>query len=259
MELEQRSLGQSGIVISCLGLGTVKFGRNHQVKYPEKFSLPSLKELEGILNKTSALGINFLDTAPAYGSSEERIGRVLRDRSDWIICTKVGEEFANGQSSFNFSGRHAQKSVERSLKNLKTDYLDIVLVHSNGDDEAIIDNTDCLETLARLKEKGIIRAYGMSTKTIKGGIRAADLTDVVMVTLNPSNNEDMPVIKNAESKNKGVLVKKALNSGRLSEYSLEKNLNFVLSTSGVTSIVVGTINQEHLATNVAIINSASSK
>ena len=99
----------------------------------------------------------------------------------------------------------------------------------------------------------------MSTKTIKGGIRAADLTDVVMVTLNPSNKEDMPVIKKAESKNKGVLVKKALNSGRLSEYSIEKNLNFVLSTSGVTSIVVGTINQEHLATNVAIINSASSK
>ena len=118
MELEQRSLGQSGIVISCLGLGTVKFGRNRQVKYPEKFSLPSLKELEGILNKTSALGINFLDTAPAYGSSEERIGRVLRDRSDWIICTKGGEEFANGKSSFNFSGRHAQKSVQRSLKNL---------------------------------------------------------------------------------------------------------------------------------------------
>ena len=99
----------------------------------------------------------------------------------------------------------------------------------------------------------------MSTKTIKGRNPAADLTDVVMVTLNPSNKDDMPVIKNAELKNKGVLVKKALNSGRLSEYSIEKNLNFVLSTSGVTSIVVGTINQKHLATNVAIINSASSK
>mgnify|MGYP001177156023 FL=1 len=259
MELEKRSLGQSGINVSCLGLGTVKFGRNHQVKYPEKFSLPSLEELDGILNKTRELGINFLDTAPAYGDSEERIGRVLRNRSEWIICTKVGEEFTNGQSSFNFSGSHAQKSIQRSLKNLKTDYLDVVLVHSNGDDETIIDSTDCLETLARLKEKGIIRAYGMSTKTIQGGIRATDLTDVVMVTLNPSNKEDLPVIKNALSKNKGVLVKKALNSGYLGEYSLEKNLNFVLSTSGVTSIVVGTINQEHLAENVSIINNVSSK
>ena len=259
MELEKRSLGQSGINVSCLGLGTVKFGRNHQVRYPEKFSLPSLEELEGILNKTRELGINFLDTAPAYGDSEEKIGHILRGRSDWIICTKVGEDFANRQSSFNFSGSHAQKSIQRSLKNLKTDYLDIVLVHSNGDDETIIDNTDCLETLARLKEKGIIRAYGMSTKTIQGGIRATDLTDVVMVTLNPFNKDDLPVIKNALSKNKGVLVKKALNSGHLSECSLEKNLNFVLSTSGVTSIVVGTINQEHLAVNVSIINRFSSK
>ena len=259
MELEKRCLGQSGINVSCLGLGTVKFGRNHQVRYPEKFSLPSLEELEGILNKTRELGINFLDTAPAYGDSEEKIGHILKGRSDWIICTKVGEEFANGQSSFNFSGSHAQKSIQRSLKNLKTDYLDIVLVHSNGDDETIIDNTDCLETLARLKEKGIIRAYGMSTKTIQGGIRATDLTDVVMVTLNPSNKDDLPVIKNALSKNKGVLVKKAFNSGHLSECSLEKNLNFVLSTSGVTSIVVGTINQEHLAANVSIINNVSSK
>jgi len=259
MELEKRSLGQSGINVSCLGLGTVKFGRNHQVKYPEKFSLPSLEELEGILHKTRELGINFLDTAPAYGDSEEKIGRVIRNRSEWILCTKVGEEFTNGQSSFNFSGSHVQKSIQRSLKNLKTDYLDIVLVHSNGDDETIIDNTDCLETLARLKEKGIIRAYGMSTKTIQGGIRATDLTDVVMVTLNTSNKEGLPVIRNALSKNKGVLVKKALNSGNLSENSLEKNLNFVLSTSGVTSIVVGTINQEHLAANVSIINSVSSK
>ena len=259
MELEKRYLGQSGINVSCLGLGTVKFGRNRQVKYPEKFSLPSLEELEGILNKTRELGINFLDTAPAYGDSEEKIGRVIRDRSEWIICTKVGEEFTNGQSSFNFSGSHVRTSIQRSLKNLKTDYLDIVLVHSNGDDETIIDNTDCLETLARLKEKGIIRAFGMSTKTIQGGIRATDLTDVVMVTLNTSSKEDLPVIKNALSKNKGVLVKKALNSGNLSENSLEKNLNFVINTSGVTSIVVGTINQEHLAANVSIINSVSSK
>ena len=259
MELEKRPLGQSGINISCLGLGTVKFGRNHQVKYPEKFSLPPLEELKGMLNKTRELGINFLDTAPAYGDSEERIGRVLSNRSDWIICTKVGEEFANGKSSFNFSGRHAQKSIQRSLKNLKTDYLDIVLVHSNGDDEAIIDNTDCLETLARLKEKGIVRAFGMSTKTIQGGIRAADLTDVVMVTLNLSNKKDLPVIKSALLKNKGVLLKKALNSGHFSEYSHEQNLNFVMGISGVTSIVVGTINQEHLATNVSIINSASSE
>ena len=252
----KRALGESGICISCLGMGTVKFGRNEEVKYPEKFSLPSLKDLERLLDKANELGINFLDTAPAYGNCEERIGRALRARSDWIICTKVGEEFIAGKSSFDFSGQHTKKSIERSLKYLKTDYLDIVLVHSDGNDETIIDSTDCLETLAELKEKGVIRAYGMSTKSIGGGLRAADLTDVLMVTLNPSNTQDLPVIDYASSRNKGVLVKKALNSGHLAKNSLETNLNFVLSTPGVTSAIIGTINQEHLVKNISIVSNA---
>ena len=257
MKLEKRSLGKSGICISSLGLGTVKFGRNQEVKYPEKFSLPSFKDLERLLDKANEIGINFLDTAPAYGNCEERIGRAIRARSDWIICTKVGEEFIAGESYFDFSGPHTQKSIERSLKYLKTDYLDVVLVHSDGNDEAIIDSTDCLETLALLKKKGIIRAIGMSTKSLSGGLRAADLTDVVMVTLNPMNIQDLPVIEYASSKNKGVLVKKALNSGHLAENKLETNLNFVLSTPGVTSAIIGTINQDHLVKNVSIISNGA--
>ena len=256
MELGKRPLGESGISISCLGLGTVKFGRNQEVKYPEKFSLPSFKDLQRLLDKANELGINFLDTAPAYGSCEERIGRALRARSDWIVCTKVGEEFIAGKSVFNFSGQHTQKSVERSLKYLKTDYLDLVLVHSDGNDETIIDSTDCLETLAQLKEKGVIRAYGMSTKSLDGGLKAADLSDAVMVTLNPSNTQNLPVIEYALSKNKGVLVKKALNSGHLAENNLETNLSFVLNTPGVTSAIVGTINQEHLVKNISIVKKA---
>ena len=93
MLVEKRTLGQSGIHASCLGLGTVKFGRNQEVKYPKTFSIPSDKQLEGLLDEARELGINLLDTAPAYGSSEQRIGQILTDRSNWILCTKVGEEF----------------------------------------------------------------------------------------------------------------------------------------------------------------------
>ena len=123
-------------------------------------------------------------------------------------------------------------------------------------DRTIIDSTDCLETLAQLKEKGVIRAYGMSTKSLDGGLKAADLSDAVMVTLNPSNTQNLPVIEYALSKNKGVLVKKALNSGHLAENNLETNLSFVLNTPGVTSAIVGTINQEHLVKNISIVKKA---
>ena len=96
----------------------------------------------------------------------------------------------------------------------------------------------------------------MSTKSLDGGLKAADLSDAVMVTLNPSNTQNLPVIEYALSKNKGVLVKKALNSGHLAENNLETNLSFVLNTPGVTSAIVGTINQEHLVKNISIVKKA---
>src|SRR3990167_7608998 len=92
--LQKRSLGQTGIEVSVIGLGTVKFGRNQGVKYPVSFQLPSDQELEVLVNTAFDLGMNLLDTAPAYGMSEERLGKLLQSkRPDWVISTKVGEEF----------------------------------------------------------------------------------------------------------------------------------------------------------------------
>ena len=113
--LERRSLGQTGIVVSCVGLGTVKIGRNLGVKYPESFEIPDNNQVQRLLEEASELGINLLDTAPAYGESEERLGQLLRNRDQWVLCTKVGEEFDQGVSSFDFSSSHVRSSVERSL------------------------------------------------------------------------------------------------------------------------------------------------
>ena len=253
MSLTKRQLGPSGIDVSVLGLGTVKFGRNQEVKYPATFSLPSDQELVAMLNQARSLGINLLDTAPAYGSSEQNLGRLLTDRQDWVICTKVGEEFLNGKSYYDFSETHVRHSVERSLRNLNTDYLDIVLVHSDGNDMHIIESTACLPTLMDLKEKGLIRAVGMSTKSLDGGLKAVELSDLVMVTYNPSTTDDAEVIRYANSLNKGVLIKKALNSGHVAtagENSIENNLIFALTPAGVSSVIVGTISPEHLRENV---------
>ena len=253
MSLTKRQLGQSRIDVSVLGLGTVKFGRNQELKYPAPFPLPSDRELIALLDQARSLGINLLDTAPAYGSSEQRLGKLLTDRQDWVICTKVGEEFLNGKSSYDFSETHVRHSIERSLRNLNTDYLDIVLVHSDDNDMHISESTACLPTLMDLKEKGLIRAVGMSTKSLDGGLKAVELSDLVMVTYNPSTPDDAEVIRYANSLNKGVLIKKALNSGHAAtagENSIEKNLKFALTPAGVSSVIVGTINPEHLRENV---------
>lgn len=88
-----------------------------------------------LLKLTRDLGINLIDTAPAYGRSEERLGPLLRgQRQEWVIVSKVGEEFADGVSRHDFSAAHTRLSVERSLQRLETDFIDLVLVHSDGND-----------------------------------------------------------------------------------------------------------------------------
>ena len=70
----KRPLGSTGIDVSVLGLGTVKIGRNQQVKYPTGFELPDDDTVIELFELAQSLGINFIDTAPAYGSSEQRLG-----------------------------------------------------------------------------------------------------------------------------------------------------------------------------------------
>ncbi|VAX40668.1 Oxidoreductase, aldo/keto reductase family, partial [hydrothermal vent metagenome] len=92
--MKLRPLGSTGLLVSPLSLGTVKLGRNQAVKYPQPFDLPSDEDARALLCLAADLGINLLDTAPAYGSSEERLGEILADLpGHFLISTKVGEEF----------------------------------------------------------------------------------------------------------------------------------------------------------------------
>ncbi len=253
--MQKRRLGSCDIHVSVLGLGTVKFGRNQGVKYPDAFTLPSDTEILHLLDTGAELGLNLLDTAPAYGVSEERLGKLLQGkRKDWVISTKVGEEFVNSESQFDFSPAAVVKSVERSLQRLQTDYLDCVLVHSNGDDVHIIEQQAIFSVLDDLKRAGKIRSYGMSTKTIAGGLLAIDRSDVVMVTLNPAYTDEREVIQYAHAKQKGVFIKKAFASGHLQTLSaidpITNALQCIFAEPGVTSVIIGTINANHLKQNV---------
>lgn len=255
--LDKRPLGNTGLALSIIGLGTVKLGRNQAVKYPHSFTIPDDSQMSNLLNVASEQGVNLLDTAPAYGRSEERLGKLLvGQRQKWVICTKAGEEYAAGRSQFDFSPRHTRYSIERSLKRLKTDYIDIVLVHSDGNDMEIINHEGTLETLENLKTEGKLRAFGMSTKTLEGGLAAAALSDCVMVTWNLYQQEEKAVIDQCLRLRKGVLIKKALASGHIGKEndgnSIVRSLDLLFSHPGVTSAVIGTIDPDHLRSNISM-------
>jgi len=255
--IQTRELGQTGIQVSPLGLGTVKFGRDQQVKYPWTFKIPDDQAVLELLSLSRDLGINLLDTAPAYGNSEERLGQLLSNRQDWVIVSKVGEAFENGQSHFDFSAQTTRKTIENTLRKLKTDYLDVVLIHSDGNDQKIIEQEDAIETLQKLKQEGLIRAIGLSTKTTEGGLWTVEHTDVVMATRNTTDHTDDPVLDRALELNKGVVIKKGLQSGHVDTKAggagIEEAINYVFSHQAVSCLIAGTINPKHLAQNVQIV------
>lgn len=257
--MQQRALGNTGLTVSLIGLGTVKFGRNEGVKYPKPFEIPDDAHIEKLLFCAQELGINLLDTAPAYGNSEERLGKLLKSaRKEWVLTTKVGEEFIQGESHYNFTPEHADLSIKRSLKRLNTDYLDVVLVHSDGNDVHNIQHFGILDYLFELKAQGLIRAFGMSTKTVEGGLLAAQKSDVVMVTYNPIQTEEQPVIAAAFTLNKGIFIKKALASGHIQKIPgadpIAVSLQFIAEEPGVSSIILGTLDPKHLIHNASCVN-----
>lgn len=249
--MEYRQLGATGIEVSLLGLGTVKLGRDTGVNYARPFRLPTMGEARRLLDRAQALGVNLVDTAPAYGTSEQRLGELLAgQRQRWVIVTKVGEEFDGKRSTHDFSPEHTVMSVHRSLERLRTDYLDVVLIHSDGNDEYILNELGTLHCLKQLQHQGLIRAAGISHKTPAGGRVALNQgADVIMATLNATNLAERRVIEDAGNQGCGVLVKKALAGGR----ETPQGLRLVAQTPGVSSIVVGTRDPQHLARNAEIL------
>ncbi|MDY7567736.1 aldo/keto reductase [Pseudomonas sp. RTC3] len=251
-----RPLGSTGLRVSPLGLGTVKLGRDQGVKYPNGFTIPDDREAQMLLKLARDLGINLIDTAPAYGTSEERLGPLLRgQRQEWVIVSKVGEEFEGGQSRHDFSAEHTRLSVERSLKRLETDFIDLVLVHSDGNDLAVLNDSGVYQALAELKQQGKIRGYGFSGKTVEGGLLALREGDCAMVTYNLNEQSEKPVLDYAASHGKAILVKKALASGHVclspGVDPVQASFELLFAHPGVASAIVGTINPLHLAHNVA--------
>lgn len=253
-----RPLGSTGLSVSPLGLGTVKLGRDQGVKYPNGFTIPDDDQARLLLAQARELGINLIDTAPAYGRSEERLGPLLRGQRDhWVIVSKVGEEFEAGQSRFDFSAAHTRFSIERSLKRLETEQIDLVLVHSDGNDLHILEYEEVYQTLEALKQEGKIGGFGLSGKTAAGGLKALERGDCAMVTYNLNEQAERTVIDYAAEHGKAILVKKALASGHVclspGVDPVRASFELLFSHPGVSSAIVGTINPVHLAHNVATV------
>lgn len=233
--------------VSRLGFGSFKIGRNEGIKYPKSYSLPTDDEVGTLLNGVLDLGCNLIDTAPAYGLSEERVGRAIgHRRGEFLLSTKVGETFEAGHSVYDYSEAAVRSSIQRSLQRLNTDHLDFVFIHSNGDDRRILVETDVVEVLRDLRSQGIVRAIGLSGKTTEGAQLAMEWADALMVEYNLADSSHHDTITQAADREIAVFVKKGLGSGNL---PAADSIRFVLGHPGVTCLIVGGLSLNHFQNN----------
>ena len=244
-----RTLGKTGITVSPLGFGTVKIGRNQKTKYGE-FAVPDDQEAEKLLLGILDLGVNLIDTAPAYGLSESRIGNILKDyRGRLVLSTKVGETFINGNSCYDFSTAAIEQSVMTSLQRLKTDYVDVLFIHSNGRDRQILEQTDAVETLERIRKRGVARAIGFSGYQLAAEISCLDWADILMLEYHPENTRRRQLIDRAAKAGVGVLVKKGLDSGRIAP---DVGIGHALQHPEISSLIIGSLNLRHFTENCSL-------
>ncbi|HEU4534221.1 MAG TPA: aldo/keto reductase, partial [Polyangiaceae bacterium] len=146
--MERRPLGATGLSVSALGLGAGPLG-------DARFDEAAIARL---LLEAADAGITFFDTARGYGLSEERIGRALAPRRDAIVlCTKVGYGV---EGHADWTGPCISRGVDDALGRLRTDRLDVVLLHSCPANVALRD--DILGALEGAKRAGKARAIGYS-------------------------------------------------------------------------------------------------
>ncbi|MGC5224551.1 aldo/keto reductase [Micromonospora sp. DT81.3] len=170
--MEYRPLGRTGLTVSAVSLGTGSLG--------EMFGPLDEADAIGLVHEAIDSGITLIDTSPYYGSAEHRLGKALAGgrRQQVVLATKAGRY---GFDDFDFSPRRIRESLDRSLRLLGTDYIDVLQLH---DVEfvplgPVLD--DGFAELERLKDAGKARFVGMTGYPIKTFARVMRETDVDVV------------------------------------------------------------------------------
>lgn len=243
--IPRRKLGRTGYYTSVLGLG----GAFIVAEGPRN-------EAAAVINRALDLGVNYIDTAPTYGSSESNIGEVMRyRRNEAYLAGKTLDRSRDG----------TMRLFEQSLKRLQTDYLDLYQlhgVHSDDDLKQLFGVNGAVKALEELKEGGVVKFTGITNHkncpVLLQALEEYDF-DCVLIALNAGHVHDdslaADVLQVARQKNMGVIAMKVAAYGRIFREggvaSMEQALGYVLSYP-VSTAVVGISTMEELEENVRI-------
>ncbi len=281
-DLPRTQLGRTGFAVTRLGYGAMELREPREPAFDRK---AAQKLLHTVLDS----GINFIDTSPDYGDSEEIIGEALKSRRDaFFLASKCGCPI--GSSSMdrrlhNYARPNIRNGVEQSLKRLRTDHLDLVQIHLSPSREELEKN-DSIAELEALRQDGKIRFIGMSgTLPHLTDHIAMGCFDAFQIPYSAIEPEHDTVITRAAEAGAGIIIRGSVWRGiphvqvgvlerlrrlvgsilrrgsdlwqaaNLEELLdgmsvMEFMLRFTLSHPGQSTTIVGTTNPHHLADNV---------
>lgn len=171
--MRYRQLGRSGLRVSVLALGTLPFG-GHQRESMGKVPVPVARRM---LDVAMEAGVNLVDTADVYGlgRAEETVGEIIKGRRDQlVIATKCRAVVGDGPNDGGLSRHHIIESVERSLRRLGTDFIDLYQTHG-WDGETATDET--MRALDQLVADGKVRYLGCSNYSAWHVMKSNGLAD----------------------------------------------------------------------------------
>jgi aryl-alcohol dehydrogenase-like predicted oxidoreductase len=269
--MEMRTLGRTGLEVSRLGAGCSWIGN--------ELSLDETEQAGNVLNAALDAGINFLDTSACYGNSEELIGLTVAHRRDeYVLATKCGHA-VRGYEGPEWTADLVTHSIDRSLRDMKTDYLDIVQLHGCGVD--VLEKGEVTEALLNAQNSGKTRFIGYS-----GDNEAAEwaidsgIFDTLQTSYSVSDQRARTrLFEAAKAQNMGIIAKRPIANGAWgatsspSEYADEYfrryqimaergaipgapddrfllALGFIFGQPEVDIVIVGTLNPSHMRSNL---------
>ena len=273
--MDRRTLGRTGLAVTQLGYGSMG------LRGPRTWGVRVMsdQDSERFLNAVLDAGINFIDTSPDYGVSEERIGRYIGSRrSEFYLATKCGCVYTQREDHLELD--HVWKSdvirrnLETSLQRLRTEYVDLLQFH--GGDAETLQREGLIDVLTSLRDQGLVRFIGVSSSLPSLpaliNLNVFDTFQIPYSCLAPQHDD---LICRAAESGAGIILRGGIAQGgpdaeiqrpALNEIWGKANLDelrpdgmtraelilrYTLSHPHCHTAIVGTCNLDHLADNLA--------
>jgi len=244
--LPTRVLGQTGLNVTQLGYGSMG------LRGPKTWGVRVVgdADAERVLNAVLDLGINFIDTAPDYGLSEERIGRSIgHRRQEFVLATKCGCDYRQAddhlEMTHTWTKEVIQRNLELSLKRLQTDFIDIYQFH--GGTAETLQKNGLIELLQSFRDQGVIHQIGVSSSLPElPALIKLDLFDTFQIPYSCLAPQHGDLMQQAADRGAGIIVRGGIAHGGPDAKIQRDALNQVWTTARLDELLPEGVNRAEL-------------